>query len=114
MEIETRPATTLRVKRFRRSRGLRRRETIAGYLFLYNARFGLLNYLIGLVGIHAHDWLGDPHTAMPAIAAMAVWKGLGWTMTVYLAALRAVPGHLYEAAQMDGANKRQQFRYITW
>ncbi|MGH8472335.1 MAG: carbohydrate ABC transporter permease, partial [Gammaproteobacteria bacterium] len=57
--------------------------------------------------------LGDPHWALPAIILMAVWKNFGYSMVVFLAGLHAIPGHLYEAARIDGANAWQQFRHIT-
>jgi multiple sugar transport system permease protein len=82
--------------------------------WLYNFDFGLLNWLIGLVGFEKVDWLGNPATAMPAVAIMFVWKSLGWNMTLFLAGLQGIPAHLYEAAALDGANRWQQFRYITW
>jgi multiple sugar transport system permease protein len=82
--------------------------------WLYNADFGLLNWLIGLVGFGKVDWLNNPSAAMPAVAAMFVWKNLGWNMTLFLAGLQGIPQHLYEAAALDGANRWQQFRHITW
>ena len=82
--------------------------------WVYNGDFGLLNWFLGLFGVPKVDWLGNPTTAMPAVAAMFVWKNLGWNMTLFLAGLQGIPQHLYEAAALDGAGRWQQFRHITW
>ena len=82
--------------------------------WVFNNDFGLLNWFLGLFGIHKVDWLGNPLTAMPAVALMTVWKGLGFTMTLFLAGLQGIPQHLYEAIELDGAGKWQRFRYVTW
>ena len=81
--------------------------------YLFNTKYGLANYVLGLVGIHSVDWLGDPHWAMPAIIVFAVWKNFGYNMIIFLAGLQAVPSDLYEAARIDGASAWQQFRHIT-
>lgn len=81
--------------------------------YLYHPRYGLLNHVLGLVGIGPIDWLGDPHWAMPAIVLLAVWKNFGYNMLIFVAGLQAVPAELYEAASIDGANGRQRFRHIT-
>jgi multiple sugar transport system permease protein len=79
----------------------------------YNGDVGLINHLLALVGIDGPNWLQDPRWAKPAIVIMAIWKGLGFSMLLYLAALQSVPRHLYEAAAIDGAGAFRQFRYIT-
>ncbi|MGB3731937.1 carbohydrate ABC transporter permease [Microbacterium sp.] len=79
----------------------------------YNGDVGLINHLLALVGIDGPNWLQDPLWAKPAIVIMAIWKGLGFSMLLYLAALQSVPRHLYEAAAIDGAGAFRQFRYIT-
>lgn len=79
----------------------------------YNGDFGLINQVLDVFGIAGPNWLQDTATVKPAIIIMAVWKGLGFSMLLYLAALQSVPGHLYEAAALDGANTWQQFRHIT-
>jgi multiple sugar transport system permease protein len=81
--------------------------------YIFNTKYGLLNYVFGLVGIHPVDWLGDPHWAMPSIILFAVWKNFGYNMIIFLAGLQAIPKDLYEAARIDGANALQQFRHIT-
>jgi multiple sugar transport system permease protein len=81
--------------------------------YLYHPRHGLLNHLLGGLGIGAIDWLGDPRWAMPAIILMAVWKNFGFNMIIFIAGLQSIPERLYEAARMDGASGWQQFRYVT-
>jgi multiple sugar transport system permease protein len=81
--------------------------------YVYHPRFGLLNLALGLVGLAPVDWLGDPRTAMPAIILMATWKNFGFNMIIFIAGLQSIPQSLYEAASLDGANDRQQFRHVT-
>jgi multiple sugar transport system permease protein len=81
--------------------------------YLFNTRYGMANYVLGLVGIQPVDWLGDPHWAMPTIIAFAVWKNFGYNMIIFLAGLQAIPPELYEAARIDGASPWRQFRHIT-
>jgi multiple sugar transport system permease protein len=77
---------------------------------------GLMNWFLGDVA-HATDgttsWLADRWTAMVAICALGIWKGIGWSMIIFLAALQAVPRELEEAAAMDGANAWQRFRHVS-
>ncbi|MDR7382744.1 carbohydrate ABC transporter permease [Promicromonospora iranensis] len=79
----------------------------------YNGDFGLVNQALALVGIDGPNWLASTFWAKPAIILMAIWKGLGFSMILYLAAIQSVPRSLYEAAQLDGANGWQRFRTIT-
>lgn len=81
--------------------------------YLFNTRYGWLNYALGGIGIGPIDWLGDPHWAMPAIIVFAVWKNFGYNMIILLAGLQAIPAELYEAARIDGASLWRQFRDVT-
>jgi multiple sugar transport system permease protein len=81
--------------------------------YLLHTRYGLINLGLGHLGLEPIDWLGDPHWAMPAIVLLAVWKNFGANMIIFIAALQAVPLELYEAAQLDGAQRWAQFRHIT-
>jgi multiple sugar transport system permease protein len=81
--------------------------------FMFHARYGLVNWVIGLVGIDPVNWLGDPTYAMPAIIILAIWKNFGYNMIIFIAGLQNIPGYLYEAADVDGANAWQQFRNVT-
>lgn len=80
----------------------------------YNGDYGLVNQVLALVGIKGPNWLQNVHTVKPAIIAMSVWKGLGYSMLLYLAAIQSVPKSFYEAADLDGANAFQKFKNITW
>lgn len=81
--------------------------------YLYHTRYGIFNYVLGAVGIHPIDWLGDPHWAMPAIILMAVWKSFGYNMLIFIAGLQAIPEELYDAAEIDGAGAWRRFWSIT-
>jgi multiple sugar transport system permease protein len=81
--------------------------------YLYHPRFGLLNYVLGTIGVAPVDWLGDPTWAMPAIIILAVWKNFGYNMLIFIAGLQNIPEELYEAAQIDGATPFELFKTIT-
>lgn len=81
--------------------------------YLYHPQYGLLNWLLGMIGLAPIDWLGNPTFAMPAIMLVAIWKGFGYNMLVFIAGLQNIPEDLYEAARLDGASAWQQFRHVT-
>lgn len=81
--------------------------------YLIDPQRGLLTYWLSAVHIELGDALQDPHLAMPAVVAVAVWKNLGFYMVIYLAALQDIPKSLLEAAEMDGAGAWARFRHIT-
>jgi multiple sugar transport system permease protein len=81
--------------------------------WIFNPRFGPLNALLAVVGIPGPAWLQDESWAMPALMLMSVWH-VGVNMLVYLAALQAVPPELHAAAALDGADRWQRFRHVTW
>lgn len=83
------------------------------WVTLLDPNAGVLNWLLGLVGLPAVNWLGDPNWAMPAIVIITIWKSLGFTMVIWLAGMQAIPRELYDAAKVDGANGVQSFRYLT-
>jgi len=80
----------------------------------YNGDYGLVNQFLDLIGIDGPNWLQNKDTVKPALIIMTVWKGLGYSMLLYLAALQSVPKMYYESADLDGANKFQKFLHITW
>jgi len=80
---------------------------------LYHPRYGILNLLLGAVGVGPIDWLGDPRWALPALILLAVWKNFGFNMVIFVAGLQAIPERLYEAARIDGAGAWQEFRQVT-
>jgi len=81
--------------------------------YLFNTRYGFLNYALGFAGIDPIDWLGDPHWAMPAIIVFAVWKSFGYNMVILLAGLQSIPEDLYDAARIDGASYFERFVHVT-
>jgi multiple sugar transport system permease protein len=80
--------------------------------WIFNPEFGLINYLLSLIGIKGPNWLLSSDWALPGMVIMSFW-GVGGTMLIYLAGLQSVPQHLYEAAEIDGANLTQRFWFIT-
>jgi len=81
--------------------------------YLYHTRYGLLNYMLGHLGIAPIDWLGNPKWAMPAIILLAVWKQFGYNMLIFIAGLQAIPQDLYDAAEIDGAGPVRRFFSVT-
>src|SRR4029078_9933459 len=81
--------------------------------YLFQTRYGIVNHVLGHLGIAPLDWLGAPHLAMPTIILLAVWKNFGYNMVIFLANLQAVPEEVYEAARIDGASTFQQLVDIT-
>jgi len=82
------------------------------FLFLFK-QDGVINKITSIFGIKSYNFLSEPKFALPVIMAMAVWSSVGLYMVIFLAGLQDIPDSLYEAADMDGANSWQLFRYIT-
>jgi len=82
------------------------------WLWLFNAKLGLLNTLLGRIGMQGPGWLTDARWAMPALAFMSLWA-VGHRVVIYLAGLKDVPRELYEAAELDGAGHWQRLRHVT-
>ena len=81
--------------------------------YLFHTQYGLLNWMLGGIGIAPIDWLGNPHWAMFAIIVMAVWKNFGYNMLIFVAGLQSIPDELYEAAALDGADAWTRFVHVT-
>ncbi|QDZ06071.1 sugar ABC transporter permease [Sphingomonas panacisoli] len=81
--------------------------------YLLHTKYGLVNWVLGGIGIGPIDWLGDPHWSMPAIVLFAVWKNFGYNMIIILAGLQTIPEELHEAARIDGASAWQRLRHVT-
>jgi multiple sugar transport system permease protein len=81
--------------------------------WLLNPEFGVVNYLLGLVGIDGPGWWTSPRWSMPAIILASAWKDVGFVMVILLAGLMAIPEEYYEAASIDGAGAWHRFRHIT-
>jgi len=82
------------------------------WLWMFNPRNGVINYVLSLVGIRGPGWLGSPEWAKPALILMSLW-GVGGAVVIYLASLQDVPRELVEASQLDGANTARQIWHIT-
>ena len=86
------------------------------WLWLLEPQFGVVNYLLQLAGAASAPvaWLGEPRSALAAVIAVDVWRGVPFVILLLLAGLQTIPPEQYEAAEIDGANRWQQFRYVTW
>lgn len=85
-----------------------------GFVFLYFFQDGgTLDSVLSLLGVRTdHAWLGTPFSANTSLAGVSVWRYLGLNFVLFLGAIQSVPGELYEAAEIDGASRWQQFRHI--
>jgi len=86
------------------------------WTFLYNPGEGFINTFIQTISfgrLGGYDWLNSTKLAFPAIMLLSIWQGVGFQMVIYLAGLQDIPDELYEAAQVDGANRWQQFWNVT-
>lgn len=82
------------------------------WLFLFNPQFGVLNFLLTQVGLSPIGWISDPLWSKPSLILMSLWT-VGGTMLIFLAGLQGIPTHLYEAAEIDGANVWRRFLHVT-
>jgi len=80
---------------------------------LYNGDYGLINWLLSLVGIHGPSWTSDGRFAIFALAIVGIWQTLGFNVVVLLGGLQNIGRELYEAATLDGAGAWQSFRRVT-
>jgi multiple sugar transport system permease protein len=86
------------------------------FLFLFaSEEGGLVNHVLLSLGIIEEpvSWISTPGSAWIVIYMLGIWKGVGWAMVIFLAALQGIPVEQYEAAAVDGANGRQQFQFVT-
>lgn len=81
--------------------------------FLLATENGFINQLLGIIGIEGPNWLGDKTLAMISICIVSIWKNVGYFLVIYYAGILDIPRSHYEAAQVDGATRLQQFRFIT-
>jgi multiple sugar transport system permease protein len=88
--------------------------TIAGLLWswLYSPTVGLFNFVLAFLHLPTLTFLGDPRIAMLCIIVMAVWKGLGYNVTIWSAGILGLPKDFHDAAVIDGANFAQEFFLI--
>ncbi|CAM3302457.1 carbohydrate ABC transporter permease [Occultella aeris] len=84
------------------------------WLWIFNPdHTGLLNRIIGTIGLGPVSWLGSTEWAMPSVIVMYIWQSIGIKMLIYLAALQGLPPEVGEAARLDGANSLERFWYMT-
>ncbi|OON96535.1 MAG: ABC transporter permease [Epulopiscium sp. Nele67-Bin005] len=83
------------------------------WMWLMEGQYGLLNYLLSVVGIDPIRWLEDPQIALNSIIIISVWKSIGYNTIIIISALHAVPEYLYQAASLDKASKITTFFKIT-
>jgi multiple sugar transport system permease protein len=81
--------------------------------WIFDARIGILNYVLSWFGVPPVGWLTSPEVAIWSIIIMSVWKVLGYNMVLLLVGLKSIPATLYEAASIDGAFGWRMFRRIT-
>jgi multiple sugar transport system permease protein len=81
--------------------------------WLYNSDYGIINYLLSLIGIEGANWLSDPSLALYAIVVVGVWSGIGYALVLFLAGLQTIPAEYYDAASVDGAGALVKFFRIT-
>ncbi|MFS0836539.1 carbohydrate ABC transporter permease [Paenibacillus sp. 1P03SA] len=81
---------------------------------IFNPRFGFANSILASLGLDPQRWLQDGKLVIPLLVLIAVWKGIGYIMVIYLAGLQSVPQDLYEAAEIDGAGTLRKFMSITF
>ena len=82
------------------------------WLYVFRPEGGLLNVMLGWFGIQGPNWLNSEQWALPALIIMSWWS-VGGQMVIYLAGIKGIPESLYEAAEIDGANGMQKFRFVT-
>ncbi len=85
-----------------------------GFVFLYFFQpGGTFDSVLRLVGVHGqHLWLGNPDDVNWSLAGVSIWRYLGLNFVIFLGAIQSIPGEIYEAAELDGANRWQQVRYL--
>lgn len=82
------------------------------WVWMLNARYGVVNTIMGWFGVAGPNWLGNPNYILPSLIFIALW-GVGGSAIIYLAGLQNIPQSLYEAATVDGAGRIQRFVRIT-
>jgi multiple sugar transport system permease protein len=84
------------------------------WAWMLNSDSGIVNTALGYAGIDPVNWLTSPDWALASVIIANVWIGIPFNLAVLYSGLQAIPDHLYEAAELDGASRRQQFWRITF
>jgi multiple sugar transport system permease protein/sn-glycerol 3-phosphate transport system permease protein len=83
------------------------------WYWVFDPKYGFVNQVLALVGIHGPQWLSSSGLAMPIVALVNIWQYLGFNMLFFLSGLQSIPQSIYEAASLDGASKWSQFWRIS-
>ncbi|PKL23575.1 MAG: sugar ABC transporter permease [Spirochaetae bacterium HGW-Spirochaetae-3] len=83
------------------------------FMWILNDQYGFMNYLLGLFGVAPVSWLNSEKTAFTSLLILTGWRVVGYGMMIYLSAMKGISKDYYEAAQLDGANGFQRFRFVT-
>jgi sn-glycerol 3-phosphate transport system permease protein len=83
------------------------------WAFMYSSTVGLINTVLRSFGISSLDWIGNPSLVLFSVIFVSIWKESGYYMIFFLAGLQGIPRDLYEAAQLDGADDKEQFLWLT-
>lgn len=81
--------------------------------WMYNQDYGLINAILGQMGLPQPGWLSTKELAMPSVIVMSIWKGLGFNIVILLAGIQGISPSVYEAAEIDGAGTLRKFWNIT-
>ncbi|MFG3506274.1 carbohydrate ABC transporter permease [Streptomyces sp. NPDC047821] len=83
------------------------------FVLLFGRDYGFVNWALGLAGVDPVDWQNGRWTSQIAVSTIVIWRWTGYNALIYLAAMQAVPGELYESAALDGASRWRQFLHVT-
>ncbi|MET8979073.1 sugar ABC transporter permease [Streptomyces sp. NPDC004539] len=83
------------------------------FALLFGHDYGMINWGLDLVGLGPVDWQSDKWASQIAVSTIVIWRWTGYNALIYLAAMQAIPGDLYESAALDGASRWQQFIHVT-
>ncbi|NLM75630.1 MAG: sugar ABC transporter permease [Clostridiaceae bacterium] len=83
------------------------------WMWLYQPDYGVLNYILKTLGLKQSLWLGSVDTALTSVMIVAIWKQMPFTTTMLIAGMQSISHDYYEASSIDGANKLQNYYYIT-
>ncbi|WJD99378.1 carbohydrate ABC transporter permease [Streptomyces antimycoticus] len=83
------------------------------FALLFGRDYGMINWVLGLVGLDGIDWQNGTWTSQIAVSTIVIWRWTGYNALIYLAAMQAVPNDLYESAALDGASRWEQFLHVT-
>lgn len=83
------------------------------WMWMFNEKYGLLNYVLSLLGIDNVRWLNNKQMAMPSIIIVAIWKQVGYDTLIIIGGLQSIPADLYDASSLESKNRFKIFRFIT-